>query len=429
MKRLLFCYVNSPRFDRTEHYVQCEYAAAYAYLVEHLADTEVVLLEYGLLGGPDRALIRALHPRPDVVIFWSAVHEAPSTRRAAAMVRAIAPSAKIVVWGDGPLWMPRYFARDPFDAAVVSGDPEGVLADLVVSYRDNRAPEHGVIFRHETGWRLAATGKLVSPERWPFPDPTLIAPAVYDAARQYRGKPGRDLSVTVARGCAVRCSGCVDPLKSGIRDRRLPIERLLAFLRSHSAAGVTFQLHGPTFGMDQEWCMQLARELTTQRLFIPFKFVTLTKHVTDEPFVAALAAAGMSGCGVGVETLSTDGRRLERKTRERDVVEAAKVAKQCGVNLTAYVQVGLPGQSREDVIYTLERLRDLGYRLRPTGHTPFQRLAAMTVAQLDELDLYTWDRKSYWEPSCGLSHGELLTLVADPDNFSPEAPSIQGMCA
>ena len=179
-------------------------------------------LDYGLAGGADRALVRAvLEFAPDVVVFWSSVHEASGTRRCAEFVRDVRPEAKIVVWGDGPLWMPQYFTRDPFDACVVSGDPEIVLLDAVRSLatRAGLSTECGSAARSD-GIRPPPESGYI--ELWPLPAPEAIRTSDYDAAREHRGKPGRDLSVTVARGCKIRCVGCVDPIKSGIRDRRMP---------------------------------------------------------------------------------------------------------------------------------------------------------------------------------------------------------------
>ena len=191
----------------------------------------------------------------------------------------------------------------------------------------------------------------------------------------------------------------------------------MSFLRHHATSNVTFQeLHEPTLRpADREWRASLVQELELHRLRVAFKFVTLTSHVADEKFIASLASVGMKGCGVGIETLSADGRPLERKTREHHVIKASAVAARQGVALTAYVQVGLPGQRRADVIYTIERLRDLGYRLRPTGHTPFDWLADLSVEKLDALDLYHWDRKSYWDPVWLDRVASPLASVAAPD--------------
>ena len=417
MDRVLFCYVNSTRFDRTEHYVQCEWSAVLSHLQQSFT---VADLEYGLLGGPDRALVRALQDAPDVVIFWCAVHEAPATLRAAQFVRDVLPSAKILVWGDGPLWMPQYFDREPFDVWVTSGDPERVIADALSEMSHGRHPTHGV--HHRLGGVLVQTrpGEFEDPDRWPLPPLGLIDGGSYDLVRQHRGKPGRDHSITVARGCGIRCEGCVDPVKSGLVDRRIPVPRLVDFLEQNADAGVTFQLHGPTFGADRAWCDAFAREMHVRRVVAPFKFVTLLKHVADASFVAPLVEAGAVGCGVGVETLTRGPRRLrllQKHTGEAVVDAASRTAREHGFKLTAYLQVGLPGQSRDDIRYTIEHLRDRDFTLRPTGHTPFQRLGRLSSTELDALDLYSWDRKSFWEPGCGLTRGELLSVVASPERF------------
>lgn len=85
-----------------------------------------------------------------------------------------------------------------------------------------------------------------------------------------------------------------------------------------------------------------------------------------------------------------------------------------GVSSKAYVQLGLPGQTREDIFYTLQRLLDLGLKPRPTGSTPFWKLRGMTVEDLDLLDLSQWDRKTYYEPRSGLSYAEFLRLIHEP---------------
>jgi len=42
-------------------------------------------------------------------------------------VPGISPATRILVWGDSPLFIPQYFAREPFDGAVLGGDAELVL--------------------------------------------------------------------------------------------------------------------------------------------------------------------------------------------------------------------------------------------------------------------------------------------------------------
>ncbi|HET6880578.1 MAG TPA: hypothetical protein VFI31_10510 [Pirellulales bacterium] len=42
------------------------------------------------------------------------------------------------------------------------------------------------------------------------------------------------------------------------------------------------------------------------------------------------------------------------------------------------------------------------------------------MAELDQLDLARWDRKSFYEPACGLSRREFLHLITSPATFEPQ---------
>ena len=72
------------------------------------------------------------------------------------------------------------------------------------------------------------------------------------------------------------------------------------------------------------------------------------------------------------------------------------------------------------MLYTHRVLRDLGFTVRPTGATPFHLLRSKTVAELDQLDLTLWDRKSYFDPACGLSRREFFHLITSPATFVPD---------
>ena len=137
----------------------------------------------------------------------------------------------------------------------------------------------------------------------------------------------------------------------------------------------------------------------------------------DEKLVADLASVGLKNVGFGVETLSAKGRHMIPKVEPSLLEKVAANLKAYGVTSKAYVQMGLPGQSRDDILYTLKVLLDLGLKPRPTGSTPFWKLAKMTVEELDAADLSCWDRKTYYEPRTGLSYREFLAIVHDPVGF------------
>ncbi len=411
-----------PRFDATTHYWQAEFASVVAYLRGQFPDSNVVAVPAGLICAPDRVIVRELLEQPDFLVLWSRVWEAPAARKLGQLAGEISPSTRVLVWGDGPLFMPQYFRREPFNGVVTGGDPELVLADAIRFMAAGRLPEHGMLVNSADGWIETAVGRWLDPADWPFPDPSVIEFEDYQLARELRGKPTDDLSFDVSRGCHVGCVWCVDPLKGGRRDRRRPVGATVDFMTQGLGRYAQYQLHGPIFTQEGPWIDAFVKELQGRGLVIPFKGVSLVNHMADERLVASLASIGMRAIGFGIETLtaSPSRRPLTPKVAEPLLEQVARHLRSHRVEGKAYTQIGLRGQHREDVLYTHRVLRDLGFTVRPTGATPFHLLRSKTVAELDQLDLTLWDRKSFFDSSCGLSRREFFHLITSPATFVPD---------
>ena len=411
------------RFDATTHYWQAEFAACVAYLRARFPDAEVIAEPAGSIGAPLRTVVRHLLAEPDFLILWARVWESAAALEVAALALEISPATRILAWGDGPLFMPQYFARHPFDAAVVSGDPELVLADAVERYNAGELPEHGLYLRVSADrWELTPSGRLLDPVEWPFPASDVIPFDDYHLARELRGKPTDDLAFDVARGCAVGCPWCIDPLKGGRKDRRRPVSATVDYMAANLGPFQQFQCHGPIFTANRAWIREFVAELRRRRLVVPFKAVTLVNHLADEALVGELASVGLRAIGFGIEALTADKgqQSLTPKVHERLLEQVAANLARHGVEGKAYTQIGLVGQRREDVFYTHAMLQDLGFTMRPTGATPFQLLRSMPVAELDELDLAKWDRKSFFNPACGLTRQEFYHLITSPRTFGAD---------
>ncbi len=319
--------------------------------------------------------------------------------------------------------MRQYFAREPFDAAVISGDAELVLADAIERYSAGALPEHGLVLKVESDrWERTLPGRLLDPVEWPFPASDVIPFTDYHLARELRGKATDDLSFDVARGCPVGCVWCIDPIKGGRKGRRRPVMATVEFMAGNLGPFHQFQCHGPIFTADRTWVREFVAELRRRRLLVPFKGVTLVNHLADEALVGELASVGMRAMGFGIETLTADKGRanLTPKVQERVLEQVAIHLRRHNVEGKAYTQVGLAGQRREDVLYTHRVLHNLGFTLRPTGATPFHLLHWKSVADLDQLDLTRWDRKSFFDPACGLSRREFIHLITSPGTFVPD---------
>ena len=413
----------APRFDATLHYWMAEFAAVVAYLHLRFPHAEVLAEPAGLINKPDKVVVRLLLQQPDFLLLWVRVWEAAAARKLAELARRISPRTRILLWGDAGLFMPQYFTRSPFDGVVVSGDAELVLADAMANWASGQVPDHGMRYLAGERWLEAGRGRWLDAALWPFPDLSVVLFGDVQRARELRGKRTDDLSFDVSRGCQVGCSWCVDPLKGGPRDRRRPVPITVDYMTTNLGEFAQFQCHGPIFTNDRGWIADFIGELRRRGQRVPFKAVTLAKHLEDEAMVAGLAEVGMTAVGFGVETLTADRRRLKLATPKMHAVnleEAARVLRRHGVEGKAYTQIGLANQGRADILFTHRTLIDLGFTVRPTGATPFERLRHRTVEELDRMDLAAWDRKSYFDPACGLSYHEFYQLITQPEHSSPE---------
>jgi len=406
-------------YDATPHYYQALFSAAGQYVRDRFPDSEVSIEATGFHGATERTVIRhfvATNP-PEYLVLWCRPWEASFGLQTARTVKSISPSTRVIVWGDACNFIPHYFERPEFDIIVTGGDPELVIADAIERLSRDEAPEHGVRYRDGEIWRDTPPGHVLAPEFWPFPAENAIDPVAYHLSRVQRGKTTDDLSFMVSRGCPINCAKwCPTPRKEGLKDRRRPALDTVQYMARGLAHYDMFQMHSPLFAYDREWVEQFIaykRELAPD---LPFKVVDLLNPYAEERLVASLAEVGMRNVGFGVETLSV-GRALIPKVDLALLRRAADNFRRYRVSPKAYVQIGLPGQTREDLLYTMRVLTDLGIKPRFTGSTPFWKLASMTREQLDLLDLRRWDRKSYYEPRSGLSEREFFQLITSPKTF------------
>lgn len=403
----------NPRFDRTLDYLQAEFASVAAYL-QKIPDIALTVIPAGLLNVPSKVVIKEMVSNlPQVVIIFMDVCEAQAGMRIAFECKSILPESKVVAFGDATVWIPQYFERFPFDAVVISGDQELVLADYIISIQNGTPPVHGVSFQNGDNFQRTAQGQHLTPADWPFPLEGVIDRDSYDFARKQKGEPTNDLSFTISKGCKVGCVWCIDPYKNGRKDRRRPVIQTIDFMQANLGRFDIFQLHSPIFTHDREWVDQFILELKQRNLHIPFKFVTLVGEMADPKLVEGLADVGLKSVGMGVETLSLR-RAFTKKYNEDLLPDVAYNLKLNGVKGICYTQIGLDGQTREDIYYTHWKLLDLGFQVRPTGATPFHKLVRMSVADLDNTDLTSYDRKSFYNPKCGITKREFYSLLLDP---------------
>jgi anaerobic magnesium-protoporphyrin IX monomethyl ester cyclase len=314
--------------------------------------------------------------RPDLLIVVNDYDNVDDLPRLITYARRLVPDVKILSGGRLSTQAPAVFRAFDLDAVVESGDLEaGAAAYLDWLAAPSAMPVAGVAVRAHDRWMDSRPGQFLDAQDWALPDVTEIPYLAYD--RMYKrdqnkfcGIPERrELVVPAARGCPINCEFCEVPSHQGLRERRLSVERTVAYIQESFAAHpfeyVAF--YAPTFTLNRRWMEEFCAKLQ-QIGPVHWKCATTIAHLDDE-LIHAMARSGCIRISVGLETLDTGGHASLPRRKQIELERFRHFAAVCSslkVELNCFVIVALPGTSIEGTARTFEEVRALGGRVRPT---------------------------------------------------------------
>ncbi|PKQ28762.1 MAG: hypothetical protein CVT63_00890 [Candidatus Anoxymicrobium japonicum] len=166
-----------------------------------------------------------------------------------------------------------------------------------------------------------------------------------------------------SRGCPEGCSFCLDPAINGRRARfHSPayVREVLEFCADRFSGGAgAFFFGDAAFTLNKK---RLARMLETLK-GLPYTYQIQTRaDYLDTPTIERLAANGFTNVAIGAETFNEDILRtvVRKRLEVRDVLKAARAVSRAGMKPILTFIIGLPGETRESVMRTLEILRENG---------------------------------------------------------------------
>jgi len=304
-------------------------------------------------------------------------------RRFLAYTRQLSPSSRVFTFGRLSGINPEFFRQYDLDAIVHSGDFETGAYAAAAAFLDGASAVAGVHLRHDERWvPPAEPGAILDPGAWILPRPEEIPHDRYDElyrkdANKFCGIPHRrELVVPAARGCPVGCAYCEVHTVFGRNERRLPVDRVSAYIEE-SFATAPFEyvaFYAPTFTLDRPWVLELCDRLINAGSRYPWKCAT-TMHHLDEELVLHMGASGCIRISVGLETLDTNGQDLLPRAKRKSECDLEALASWCataGTELNCFVIVGLPGTTVAGAQRTIEKVQQLGARARPTVYCPIE---------------------------------------------------------
>ncbi|MBI2847820.1 MAG: radical SAM protein [Chloroflexi bacterium] len=254
----------------------------------------------------------------------------------------------IGIGGPHPTADPGFVERFPvFDFAVV-GEGETIFPEIVA--------------RVMKGESVRGSFQGTSPpdlDALPFPERSLIDPSLY-----YIEPYGRYIAnIHTARGCPFNCVFCSKPVGKRSVKYRSP-ENILAeieyCIREFDIKYVLFT--DDTFTLDMERAALICEEILRRGIRLTWACETRAELV-DRPLLELMRRAGCHEISMGVESGSEYIRQhvIRKRVSDKHLISAFAECHRLGIDANAFCMLGFPGETRENMLETMNFIR----RIKP----------------------------------------------------------------
>lgn len=336
-------------------------------------------------------------------------------------LKALSPGTKIVLGGVHPSAIPLQLVGGlPIDAVVV-GEGEESLADLMDVWargqgalRDVRGvatPEHGL---HPPRLEQLSLDTLPVPDyaqadlslyRWPlfsryWPSYTHKGFRVAEVGHS---------TIMTSRGCIGRCFFCNHNHWKGFRARST--ESVMRELEALYARGVkTFNFNDECFGQDIERALELCDAIIASGMNIAWQ-TAMRVELANERLLERMHAAGCLVVAFGIESGSPKIlRNLNKRQTPEQALLATRAAKRVGLKTFGLIMVGSPGETDDTIGETIAMMKEMELDL----HSALGRVLIYPGTALERIGLKKGMLNSdYW-----LTEADGLPVFLD--NFTLE---------
>jgi len=269
------------------------------------------------------------------------------------------PGCHTAVLGIHPTALPEEtFGLSKYLEVIIKGEPEQTSLELVsakkmegisgISYRRD-----GKIFHNPPRSAIEDLDGL------PFPAWDLIEKNLYKLP--LLDKPF--LLLATNRGCPFSCRFCADHVYYGKKLRKFSPQRIVDEIEHDiNKAGVNqFLFWAESFTLDRNHALAVTAEIISRKLNIGWVCNSRVDQV-DREMLEAFRQAGCWMIGFGVESGSQRILDLMSKgTTIEQTRKAVSLAQKAGLQVTAHVMFGYPGETRSDLRATLDMVKQLNF--------------------------------------------------------------------
>ncbi len=266
-----------------------------------------------------------------------------------------------IVGGSHPTAFPKESLKALGCGGVVVGEGELAFLEAAKACSKGRRDFSGIPGILSKGYSEFRAGILSTDlDSFGFPDRSRPEFRKYDRAFP-AGIPEKTAYVIFSRGCPYSCEFCSSPGVLGHRWRARSVESALDEIESCAVAGYSHvQIEDDIFGFSEKWLTEFSRGMVKRGLARRISFACNRRaDLLDKRAVGLLLKAGCSKICIGLESGSRRILGLMKKGLSPEkIVGAFKEVKRAGIVTQAYVIVGYPTETREEIKETERLLLD-----------------------------------------------------------------------
>jgi anaerobic magnesium-protoporphyrin IX monomethyl ester cyclase len=323
---------------------------------------DIDLIDLRALSGWDGFREELLRRQPAVVALTMMSVDYNPALQAVRIVKETMPQTITVVGGPHPTIMVEEVAEIPEFDYIITREGEVTFPRLLAQLQAGEPPNSRVL-----------EGEMPDLEAQPFADRELFlqewrkygytldspeVPFVPDL-------PAPFLTIIAGRGCKYNCNFCqpAERLIFGRKVRKRSPANVMAELeelrdRYHFAS---FMFHDDCLTEDREWVLEFCDRYEQGGFSQPFFCQSRADIIgKNEDMVQRMAQVGLKGYFIGFESGSDRVLKFLRKgtTREKNL-QAARICKKYGIKIWANYMLGLPTETREEVMETVSMLKEI----------------------------------------------------------------------
>jgi anaerobic magnesium-protoporphyrin IX monomethyl ester cyclase len=247
---------------------------------------------------------------------------------------------------------------------VILGEAENTLAELIEA-AGHETPDFlsipGLAYKQNDAIiKTAKRNVMKELDALPFPAWDLADIELYRKT-WLKSKGYFSLNMATTRGCPFKCNWCAKPIYGNRYNSRSP-ENVVTELKMLKEK---FQFDhiwfcDDIFGLKPGWVHEFADLIEQEKLDFKFKIQARADLLIQPDYVADLARAGCENIWMGAESGSQKILdAMDKGTTVEQIFRATKLLKENGVHPSFFIQFGYPGETKQDIIKTIDMIIQL----------------------------------------------------------------------